>query len=155
MAPPLSIDQRLLELQITLPEVQSAGLYQPAVRSGNLLFVSGQLPRSEGKIAFKGKLGQEVNLESGRRGARVAMINALAVIKGELGTLDKVKQVLRLTGYVASATGFTDQPKVMDGASELLVELFGNAGRHSRAAVGVAELPLGACVEVDLILEIK
>ncbi|MDO8461939.1 MAG: RidA family protein [Deltaproteobacteria bacterium] len=149
----MGIDQRLRDLQIQLPEIQVAGLYQPAVKTGNLIFVSGQLPKSEGRIVSQGKLGGDVTLEIGRRAARTCLVNVLAVLKSELGSLDKVKQIIRLTGYVASAPGFKDQPKVIDGASELLVELFGPLGRHSRVAVGVAELPMGASVEIDLIAE--
>ena len=150
----MGCDERLIELKITLPEVLVAGLYQPAVRSGNLLYVSGQIPRTEGRLPYRGKVGGEVNLESARRAARLCIVNGLAVLKKELGSLDRVKQIVRMTGYVASSEGFTDQPKVIDGASELLIDLFGEAGRHSRVAVGVAELPLGAPVEIELIVEL-
>ncbi|MDO8644497.1 MAG: RidA family protein [bacterium] len=147
-------DEKLKELQINLPEVQAVGNYLPAVRTGKLLFISGQIPRVEGRLPYKGKLGAAINLESGRRAARACVVNAIAVMKKELGDLDRIKQIVRMTGYVASAPGFNDQPKVLDGGSELLVELFGEAGRHSRAAVGVAELPLDVAVEIEMIVEI-
>lgn len=151
----MNIEERLTELQIVLPEVVPAGNYLPAVRTGNLVYVSGQLPKVEGKIAFKGRVGKDLNLESARRAARACVVNILAVLKQELGGLDKIKRVIRLSGFVNSYPGFQEQPKVMDAASDLLVELFGEAGRHSRVAVGVVELPMGAAVEVDMIVEVR
>src|SRR3989338_2724880 len=140
----MAIEDRLRELQILLPEVAAVGNYLPAVRSGNLLFLSGQLPKVEGKIAYRGRVGREVTLENARRAARACVINLLAVLKQELGSLDKVKKIVRVVGYVNSYPGFQDQAKVMDAASDLLVELFVENGRHARVAVGVVELPLGA-----------
>lgn len=149
------IEARLKELQIVLPEVAVAGNYLPAVRVGNMVFVSGQLPKVEGKIAFRGRVGKDLNLESARRAARACLINSLAVLNQELGNLDRLKRVIRLTGYVNSYPGFQEQAKVMDAASDLLVEIFGEAGKHSRVSVGVVELPLGAAVEIDMIAEIR
>ncbi|HSA58451.1 MAG TPA: RidA family protein [bacterium] len=148
-------DGKLQELQITLPEVQPAGNYLPAQRSGNLLYVSGQLPKVEGRIAFKGRVGKDLNVESGRRAAKACLANILAVLKQELGTLDKVKKIVKLTGYINTYPGFSDHPKVMDAASEQLVEIFGDAGRHARTVIGVVELPAGAAMEMDLIVEVR
>ncbi len=151
----MKIEDKLRELHIILPEVQPAGNYLPAVRSGNLLFVSGQLPKVEGRIAFRGRVGKDLNLESARRAAKACLVNLLSVIKEELGSLDKVKKILRLTGYINTYPGFNDHPKVLDAASDLLVEIVGEAGKHSRVAIGVVELPLGAAMEMEMILEIK
>ncbi|MBI4373292.1 MAG: RidA family protein [Deltaproteobacteria bacterium] len=151
----MSIEERLRELQIDLPEVAVAGNYLPSCRTGNLVFISGQLPKVEGKIAFRGHVGKEIDLESARRGARACVANLLAALKQEIGALDRVKKVVRVTGYVSSFPGFQEQHKVIDAASDLLVELFGEPGRHSRVSVGVVELPLGAAVELEMIVEIK
>ena len=151
----MAIIDRLKELQVILPEVAPAGNYVPAMKTGNLLFVSGQLPKVEGRIAYKGRLGKDLNLESGRKAARACVANLLAVLQQELGTLEKVKKIIKVTGYVNSYPGFQDQSKVMDAASELLVEVFGEAGRHSRVSVGVIELPLGAAVEIEMVVEVK
>lgn len=153
---PSTIQDKLNELHIQLPEVQPAGDYLPAVRTGNLLYVSGQLPKLEGKIAFKGRVGRDVNLESARRAAKACLINVLAAACTELGTLDKIRKIVRLNGFINTYPGFNDHPKVMDAASELLIQIFGETiGRHSRTVVGVVELPLGAAIEMDLIAEVK
>lgn len=152
----MAIADRLRELDITLPPApQPVAAYVPAVRTGNLLFISGQLPTAGGKLQYTGKVGAEVTPEDGYAAARLAAINALAVAQGELGSLDRVTRVVRVMGHVASAPGFTGQPGVINGASELLVDIFGDRGRHSRAALGAAELPLGAAVEVEMILEVE
>ena len=149
------IEAKLQELHIDLPEVAPAGNYLPAQRSGNLLYVSGQLPKVEGRIAFKGRVGKDLNVESARRAAKACLSNILAVLQQELGTLDKVKKIVKLTGYINTYPGFSEHPKVMDAASELLVEIFGDAGRHARTVIGVVELPLGASMEMDLIAEVR
>lgn len=149
------IESKLQELHIDLPEVAPAGNYLPAQRSGNLLYVSGQLPKVEGRIAFKGRVGKDLNVESARRAAKACLSNILAVLQQELGTLDKVKKIVKLTGYINTYPGFSEHPKVMDAASELLVEIFGDAGRHARTVIGVVELPLGASMEMDLIAEVR
>jgi enamine deaminase RidA (YjgF/YER057c/UK114 family) len=149
----MSLEDRLKELQITLPDVAAVGNYLPSVRAGNLVFISGQLPKVEGRIAFKGRVGKDVSLELARRAARACGINILAVLKQELGKLERVKRIVRLGGFVNSYPGFFDQAKVMDGASDLFVEVFGDAGKHTRAAVGVVELPLGAAVEIDAVVQ--
>ena len=151
----MKIEERLQELHIQLPEVQPAGNYLPAIRSGSLIFVSGQLPKVEGKIAFKGRVGKDLNVESARRCAKACLANILAVLQQELGTLDKIKKVVKLTGYINTYPGFSEHPKVMDAASEALIEIFGEAGRHARTVIGVVELPLGAAMEMDMIVEAR
>lgn len=152
----MPIAERLHELGIALPPAAApAGLYRPALRSGNLLYVSGQVNVDAGKLTAQGTLDTEVDLETGTAAARQCAINCLAAAQAELGSLDLVRQVVRLTGYVASADGFHRQPQVINGASELLRDVFGEqAGVGTRLAVGVAALPAGAPVEVDVILEI-
>jgi len=135
------------------PPPKPVGAYVPAVRSGNLVFVSGQLPMRDGELLVKGRVGSEVSVEEARACAQQAALNALAAVAAETGGLKHVARIVRVTGYVASAPGFTDQALVLNAASELLVEVFGEAGRHSRAAVGAAELPLGAPVELELVIE--
>lgn len=148
------IAARLTELGITLPAVAApAGSYVPALRTGNLVYTAGQVPFVDGKIAAVGKLGAEIDVERGAELARICALNGLAAVDGLVG-LDAVVRVVKVVGFVASATGFTDQPKVINGASDVLAEIFGEAGRHARSAVGVAELPLGVPVEVELIVEV-
>lgn len=151
----MKIADRLEELHIQLPEVAAAGNYSPVLKSGRHVYVSGQLPKTEGRIAHKGRVGREVTLESARKAARLAIINCLAALQDHLGSLDKVQRIVKVTGYITSAVGFTEQHKVMDAASDLLVDIFGPTGKHARAAVGVVELPLGACIEIDMIVETK
>lgn len=153
----MKIEERLKELHIILPDEKEepVGQYSPTVKSGRLIFVSGQLPKAEGRLTHQGRVGREVTLESARKAARTCVINALSALKDAIGNLDKVTKVVKLSGYVTSGVGFRDQHKVIDGASELLVEVFGEAGRHARSAVGVVELPLGAPVEIEIVFEIK
>lgn len=152
----MSAEDNLNALGLTLPEPpRPVAAYDPAVRSGNLLFISGQLPFVEGKLLKVGKVGTEFTLEEGIEAARTATLNALAIIKQSVGSLDKVTRVVRLGVHVASASGFTDQPRVANGASELLIAVYGEAGRHARLALGAAELPLGAPVEIELIVEVQ
>ncbi len=150
------IENKLREMKMELP-VPSApvGSYIPAVRSGNLVFTSGQLPVEGGSLMCRGKVGREVTIEDAYQGARVCVLNGLAAIKGVIGDLDSIKRVVKVTGFVASADGFTDQPKVVNGASDFLTELLGDAGTHARSAVGMFELPLGAAVEVELVVEVE
>jgi len=152
----MSAEARLQQLGITLPEPPAAaGLYSPVVQTGQLLFVSGQVPVVGGKLAAQGKCGAEISVEQGQELARICTVNALAAVRQHLGTLDRVSRVVRVGGFVASAPGFTMQPRVVDGASQLLIDVFGDAGRHARAAVGVAELPLGVPVEVEFLFEVQ
>lgn len=154
---PGRIDQRLAELKIELPNAAAPmANYVPAVRTGNLLFVSGQVCQWNGERRFTGKLGAEISLDDGKQAARLCALNLLAQTKRFLdGDLDRVVRVVRLGGFVNAAPGFTEQPQVVNGASDLMVEVFGDAGRHARAAVGVGSLPGGAAVEVDAIFEVK
>ena len=151
-----SPEQQLAALGITLPSAPApAASYVPFVRSGNLLYTAGQLPSVEGQLAATGLVGGEVDLATAISCAHICAINVMAQARAALGSLDAVTQVVKLTVYVASAPGFTEQHLVANGASELLAEVFGDAGRHARSAVGVASLPLGAPVEVDAVLEVR
>lgn len=151
----MSAEARLTELGITLPApAAAAGLYAPVVQTGNLLFVSGQIPTVDGRVARQGKCGADVSVEDGAALARICALNGLAAVRAHLGTLDAVAKVVRLGGFVASAPGFTQQPQVVNGASQFLLDVFGEAGRHARAAVGVAELPAGVPVEVEFVFEV-
>jgi enamine deaminase RidA (YjgF/YER057c/UK114 family) len=148
-------EERLQQLGISLPApAVPVAAYVPTVRTGDLVYVSGQVPTADGKPTHLGHLGDEVGLEDGRAAARTCAINLIAALKAELGELSRVRRVVKVTGFVASAPGFTDHPKVINAASELLGEAFGEAGRHARAAVGVAALPLGVPVEVEAIVEV-
>ncbi len=150
----MSAEKRIEELGLSIPEPPAQiGAYLPCVRSGGLLFVSGVLPMVEGVLRYRGKLGLELGIQEGYEAAGIACLNALAIIRRELGTLDGVKRIVKLTGFVASSTGFYDQPKVVNGASDLLVEVFGEAGKHARAAVGCSSLPADAPVEIEMIVE--
>ena len=149
------IDARLAELGITLPAVAApVAAYVPAMTSGNLLFTAGQLPFVDGALLATGKVGADVSAAKAAELARVCALNALAAAHSVLGSLDKVTRVIKVNGFVASAPDFIGQPQVLNGASEVLAEIFGDIGQHARAAVGVAVLPLDAPVEVELILEI-
>jgi enamine deaminase RidA (YjgF/YER057c/UK114 family) len=152
----MSFERRMAERGIVLPAPpKPIANYVAAVRIGELLFTSGVLPTRKGTLAFEGKLGMELTVEQGQEAARLALVNALAAVKQEAGSLDNVVRVVRLTGHVASAAGFTQQPAVLNGASDLLVAIFGEAGRHTRAAIGAAELPLNSPVELELILQVR
>ena len=151
----MSYEQKLAQLGLELPAPpKPVANYVPVVRVGNLLFLSGVLPSRDGQLIMTGKLGQQLSIEQGVEAARVAVLNGLSIIKNEAGSLDHVKQIVKMVGYIASAPGFTDQPQVLNGASDLLVSLFGDAGRHARVAVGAAELPRQAPVEIELIVEL-
>ena len=151
----MAVEEKFKELDIVLPEASApVGAYVPYVQSGNLLFISGQLPVLDGKLQHKGKVGSDMSIESGKEAAKLCFLNAVAQAKAALGNLDRIKRIVQLSGFVASAKDFTDQPLVMNGASECAVQAFGEAGKHSRLALGVAELPMGAVVEVGVIFEI-
>jgi enamine deaminase RidA (YjgF/YER057c/UK114 family) len=146
-------EEKLAELGLTLPEVvPPLAAYQPAVRNGDLVFTAGQLPAKDGQMLATGKLGAEVSEEDGYACARQCAINALAAIKAEIGDLSSIKRVVKVVVFVASSPDFTGQPKVANGASEFLGEVFGDAGKHARSAVGVSVLPLDVPVEVELIV---
>jgi enamine deaminase RidA (YjgF/YER057c/UK114 family) len=148
-----AVADRLAELGLILPAVAApAGAYVPAVVSGDLVFTAGQLPFVDGTLPETGKVGAEVSAEAAKDWARQSALNALAAAESAIGSLDRVTAVVKVTGFVASAPTFTGQPGVINGASELLGDVFGEAGRHARSAVGVAVLPLDSPVEVELIL---
>lgn len=152
----MTVAEKLHSLDLSLPVTPTpVASYVPAVQVGNLVFTSGQIPTRDGKLTVTGQVGLDLNEDQAYEAARTAALNALSAIQSVVGSLDRVKQVVRVNGYVNSADGFTDQPMVVNGASDLLVELFGEAGKHSRAAIGVAELPLDAPVEVDVIVEVE
>jgi enamine deaminase RidA (YjgF/YER057c/UK114 family) len=149
-------EQRLEDLGIDLPHPAAPlAAYVPAVRTGDLVFVSGQLPLVEGKPVAVGRLGGDVGLEEGQAAAQRCAINVIAVLKAELGQLSRVTRVVKLTGFVACEPDFTEQAKVVNGASELFGEVFGDRGQHARAAVGMAALPFGVPVEVEAIVEVE
>lgn len=150
----MSIDARLEELGIILPEAAApVASYVPVVIHGGMAFVSGQISFVDGEL-MKGRLGDDVSLEDGMKAARGCGLMILAQLKAALGSLDRVERVIKLGGFVSSTPDFTDQPKVVNGASDLMLEVFGEAGKHSRAAVGVPSLPLGVAVEVDAIVAV-
>lgn len=151
----MSFEQRLAELGIELPATpRPVAAYVPGVRTGNLVFTSGQVSFAGGELTYQGKVGRELTLEQGREAARLCALNALAVVRDLAGGLDRVKRIVKLLVFVNSAPGFADQPQVANGASELLLEIFGDAGRHARSAVGCSELPLNAAVEVEMVVEL-
>ena len=151
----MSYEQKLTQLGLALPAPpKPVANYVPAVRVGDLLFLSGVLPSRDGQLIMTGKLGQNLSIDQGMEAARVAVLNGLSIIRQEAGSLDRVKRIIKMVGHIASAPGFTDQPQVLNGASDLLVSLFGDAGRHARVAVGAAELPRQAPVEIELIVEL-
>ncbi|MGH2572392.1 MAG: RidA family protein [Actinomycetota bacterium] len=155
-APPTGVEARLQELGFALPTAPAPlATYVPVRITGDIAFVSGQVPMEDGKLLVAGRLGADLDLHAGAEAARRCVLQALAALKAELGSLDRIRRIVKLSVFVSSAQGFTDQPKVANGASDLLVEVFGEAGRHARAAVGVSELPLGAPVEVELVAEIE
>ena len=148
------IEERLKELSIEIPIPPSpAGSYIPIVTTGNLAFVSGQIPMKEGKVVFEGKVPETQSVDSARDAAKICIINGLAQLKANLGSLDKITKFVRISGFVNSSPNFAEQPKVINAASDLLVEIFGDMAKHSRIAVGVANLPLNSTVEIDMIVE--
>jgi enamine deaminase RidA (YjgF/YER057c/UK114 family) len=152
----MSAEEKLKELGIELPGVpQPLGSYVPSVRTGNLVFISGMLPLKDGALVKTGKLGAAIDINEGAELARLAAINGLAVLRAEAGSLDNVTRCVKVSGSIASAIGFNDQPKVLNGASELMAEVFGKAGMHARAAIGVNELPMDSPVEIEFIFEVK
>lgn len=149
------IDAHLADLGISLPTATApVANYVPYVISGNLVHISGQITMENGELKFVGKLGADYDVETGQKAARLCALNLVAQLKAAIGNLDKVSRVVKLNAFVNSAPDFTDQPKVVNGASDTMVEIFGDAGKHARSAVGVAALPLGVAVEIDGIFEV-
>jgi enamine deaminase RidA (YjgF/YER057c/UK114 family) len=152
----MSYEDKLKELGLTLPAPpKPVANYVPVVKVGDLLFLSGVLPSRDGQLIMTGKLGAGLSIAQGMEAAKVAVLNALAIVKAEVGSLDRVTRIVKMVGHIASASGFTDQPQVLNGASDLLVAIFGETGRHARVAVGAAELPREAPVEIELIIQVS
>ena len=149
------IEQKLFDLGIEIHDApKPLASYIPVTKVGNLVFTAGQIPLKDGALAYEGKVGKDVTLEEGVKAALLCTVNCLSVIKTEIGSLDNIKRIVKVTVFVNSADGFTDQPKVANGASDLLVSVFGEAGKHVRSAVGVSELPIDSSVEIEMIVEV-
>ncbi len=152
----MSYEAKIKELGITVPDApKPVAAYVAAVKDGNYVYTSGQIPFVAGELKFKGKLGKDLTVEQGYEAAKICAINCLAAIKGQIGSLDNIEKIVKIVGFVSSAPEFYYQPKVINGASELVGSIFGKAGEHARSAVGVAELPLNAAVEVEMIVKVK
>ena len=150
------IENKLKEMEIEIPDVpKPAASYIPAVQTGNLIFTAGQGCKRDGILIYKGKLGKDLNVKEGYEAAKVSIINCLAILKGHLGDLDRIKKIVKLLGIVASADGFDQQSYVIDGASDFLIEALGEKGKHSRSVIGVNELPFGTPVEIEMIVEVE
>jgi len=152
----MSYEKKLADMGITLPPAPNPlAAYVPAVKVDGYVFTSGQIPLVNGQLEYKGKLGAEISVEQGYQAARVCALNCLSVIKAQIGSLDNIEKIVKVVGFVNSAPGFNLQPQVINGASEMFGEIFGEAGKHARSAVGVNELPIYGAVEVEVIAKIK
>ena len=150
------IEEKIKKLGHTLPETaKPLAAYIPALKAGNFVYTSGQVPIVKGELKYAGKVGKDISLEDGQKAAVICALNGLSAIKSVIGDLIEIEQIVKLTVFVNSADGFTDQPKVANGASEFLGEVFGEAGVHTRSAVGVSELPINSAVEIEMIAKIK
>ncbi|MCG6913106.1 RidA family protein [bacterium BMS3Abin03] len=150
------IEDKIKELGYDLPETpKPLAAYIPALKTGDYVYTSGQVPLVKGELKFAGKIGSDLSLEDGQKAAIICALNALSAIKGVLVNLEKIERVIKLTVFVNSANGFTDQPKVANGASEFLGKIFGENGKHTRSAVGVSELPVNSAVEIEMIVKVK
>jgi len=148
-------EEKIQKMGIAIPEAaKPLAAYIPALQVGNLVMTSGQVPIAEGAVKFQGKVGKDLSEEEGKEAAKLCALNCFGAIKSVIGSLDKIKRVVKMTVFVNSANGFTAQPKVANGASEFVVEIFGEAGKHTRSAVGVSELPLNSAVEIEMIVEL-
>ena len=151
----IMIEKRLKELGIIIPNApKPAGSYIPVVLSGKLAFVSGQIPIKDGQVIYQGKVGTAQSIDDAQEAAKLCIINGLAQIESYCGTLDNLEKIIKISGFVNSTKDFTEHPKVINAASDLLMKIFGEKGRHSRIAVGVTSLPLNATVEIDMVVEI-
>ncbi|MZP30158.1 RidA family protein [Heliobacterium undosum] len=151
----MSVEAKLQELGLTLPEApKPVAAYVPSVKAGDFIYTSGQIPFVNGELKYKGKVGKDLTAEKAYEAAKVCCLNCLGVIKGQVGDLNQVKKIVKVVGFVNSAPGFQGQPGVINGASELLGQVFGDKGQHARSAVGVNELPLDAAVEVEMIVQV-
>ncbi|MBI4685818.1 MAG: RidA family protein [Nitrospirae bacterium] len=152
----MSPEEKLNALGIELPEIpKPLGSYIPIVKTGNLVFLSGMLPLTDGKLLRQGRVGEKVSVEEASEDARTTAINALAVLKSNIGSLNRVRRCIKITGYISSSSEFTEQPRVLNAVSDLMFEIFGEAGRHARVAVGVNVLPLNSPLEIEFIFEIS
>ncbi|MCP5064565.1 MAG: RidA family protein [Ignavibacteriae bacterium] len=152
----MMIEQKLKEKELELPEApKPLAAYVPATKSGNLIFTAGQIPLQNGELKFAGKVGEDLTIDEAKSAAEICLLNGLSVIKSECGSLDNIAKIVKITVFINSADGFVDQAQVANGASELLVELFGEKGKHARSAVGVSELPINSAVEIELIVEVE
>ncbi|MHA1723188.1 MAG: RidA family protein [Candidatus Baldrarchaeia archaeon] len=152
----MSVEKKLESLGLSLPKPpKPVAAYIPAVKTGNVIFISGQIPVVEGKVRYKGKVGQDISVEEGYEAAKICALNALSIIKDIVGSLDKVKRIVRIVGYVNCTEDFEEPHKVVNGASEFLVKIFGEKGRHARLALGSNALPLGAAIELEMIVEVE
>lgn len=152
----VNIEERLRTLNIELPQnLKAMGTYQPARWLGNTIYISGNGPMKDGKVLYSGKLGQELTVEEGYKAARLSMLNILGILKQELGDLDRIERFIKILGFIASTDDFYHQPSVINGASDLLVEVFGERGLHARSAIGTNVLPFNLPVEIEAIVEIK
>ncbi|HEX7063481.1 MAG TPA: RidA family protein [Bacillales bacterium] len=150
-----SVYERLREMDIEIPKVEPRFLFVPGVQVDDLLYISGQTPEIDGVMHYVGALGNQIDVDTGKKAARLAALNCLGEIESVLGSLDRVERFVRVIGYVRSAKDFGEQPLVINGASELLYEVFGESGKHARAALGTSELPFGAPVELEMIVKVK
>jgi len=149
-------EEKIKQMGFTIPEVvKPLAAYIPAMQVGNLVMTSGQVPISAGTVKYIGKVGKDLSEEEGKAAAKLCALNCLSAVKSVIGSLNRIKRVVKLTVFVSSAEGFTAQPKVANGASEFIGEIFGDAGKHVRSAVGVSELPLNSAVEIEMIVEIQ
>ena len=149
------VEEKLNEMGIEIPEApKPLASYIPVTKVDNLVFTAGQIPMANGELKFKGKVGKDISLEDGVKAAQLCTVNCLSVIKSEVNNLDNIKRIVKVTVFVNSADGFTDQPKVANGASDMLVKVFGENGKHVRSAVGVNELPIDSSVEIEMIVEV-
>ena len=152
----MSVEEKLIEMGIELPTPpKPVASYVPIVQTGNLVYLSGQLPIKEGRVMAAGSVPNPCSIENAKEGAKLTAINIIAHLKAYLGSLDRVKQVVRLNGFVQSENGFHKQPEVLNGASEFIAEVFGDKGKHTRIAIGVFELPLNATMQIDAIVEVE
>lgn len=152
----MSYEAKLKEMGLELPEApKPVAAYVPAVKINGFVYTSGQIPFVNGELKYKGKVGGGVSEADGYEAAKVCALNCLSVVKAQIGSLDKIERVVKVVGFVNSAAGFNMQPKVVNGASELIGQIFGDAGQHARSAVGVNELPLDSAVEVEMIVKVK
>jgi len=150
------IEDKIKELGYTLPETpKPLAAYIPAIKTGDYVYTSGQVPFLNGELKYAGKVGDDLTLEQGQKAAELCVLNALSAVKGVINDLEKIEKIVKLTVFVNSAAEFTDQPKVANGASELLGKIFGESGKHARSAVGISELPVNAAVEIEMIVEVR